>query len=84
MYLENIMENGAFALLEQMFHFPYYFQKYSKLNLNFYFIFFQCCLKIENDAPVSWSKNSLWSKGLKWNWRFTDYGHKILYKLLLS
>ena len=28
---ENIMENGAFALLEQMLHFPYYFHKYSKL-----------------------------------------------------
>ena len=23
---ENIMENGAFALLEQMLHFPKYFQ----------------------------------------------------------
>ena len=23
---ENIMENGAFALLEQMLHFPLYFQ----------------------------------------------------------
>ena len=32
---ENIMENRAFALLEQMLHYPYYFQKYSKLNLNF-------------------------------------------------
>ena len=28
---ENIMENGAFALLEQMLHFPY-FQKYKKLT----------------------------------------------------
>ena len=28
----NIMENGAFALLEQMLHFPLYFRKYSKLN----------------------------------------------------
>ena len=35
---ENIMENGAFALLEQMLHFQY-FQKYSKLNLNFSRIF---------------------------------------------
>ena len=35
---ENIMENGAFAHLEQMLHFPEYFQKFSKLNffLNFY------------------------------------------------
>ena len=31
---ENIMENGAFALLKQMLHFPQYFQKYSKLNIN--------------------------------------------------
>ena len=29
---ENIMENGAFALLEQMLHFLKYFQKYSKLK----------------------------------------------------
>ena len=36
---ENIMENGAFALLEQMLHFPLYFQKYSKLNLIFSLIF---------------------------------------------
>ena len=28
---ESIMGNGAFALLEQMLHFPYYFQNYSKL-----------------------------------------------------
>ena len=48
---ENIMENGAFALLEQMLHFPKYFQNYSKLNLNF-LEFFQCCLKIENDVMV--------------------------------
>ena len=32
---ENIMENGEFALLEPMLHFPQYFQKYSKLNLKF-------------------------------------------------
>ena len=32
---ENIMENGAFALLEQMLHFPLYFQKCSNLNLIF-------------------------------------------------
>ena len=32
---ENIMESGAFAPKEQMLHFPYYFQKYSKLNLDF-------------------------------------------------
>ena len=37
---ENIMENGAFASEEQMLHFPYYFQKYSKLNLNIFFNFF--------------------------------------------
>ena len=46
---ENIMENGAFALLEQMLHFSLYFQKYSKLNLSELFVeFFQCHLKIEN------------------------------------
>ena len=32
---ENIMENEAFAPKEQMLHFPLYFQKYSKLNLDF-------------------------------------------------
>ena len=32
---ENILENGAFALLEQMLHFPLYFQKISKLKLYF-------------------------------------------------
>ena len=32
---ENIMENGAFALLEQMLHFQLYIQKNSKLNLKF-------------------------------------------------
>ena len=26
---ENIMENGAFAPMEQMLHFPWYFQKHS-------------------------------------------------------
>ena len=36
---ENIMENGAFAPNEQMLHFPLYFQKYSKLHLNFSLIF---------------------------------------------
>ena len=36
---ENIMENGAFALLEQMLHFP----KYK---------FFRCCLKIENNVMI--------------------------------
>ena len=48
---ENIMENGAFAHLEQMLHFPKYFQKYSKLNLNFSGIF-QSCLKIENGVMI--------------------------------
>ena len=32
---ENMIENGAFALLEQLLHFPQYFQKYSLLNLIF-------------------------------------------------
>ena len=57
---ENIMENGAFALLKQMLHFPKCFQKYSKLNLISSRFFFQCCLKIENDIMI---KNSLWSNG---------------------
>ena len=34
------MENGAFAPKEQMLHFAFFFQKYSKLNLNIYLIFF--------------------------------------------
>ena len=48
----NIMENRAFALLEQMLHFSSYFQKYSKLYLIFFLILFQCCLKIENDVMI--------------------------------
>ena len=48
----NIMENRAFAPLEQIIHFPYYFQKYSKLYINFSLFFFQCCLKIENDVMI--------------------------------
>ena len=48
---ENIMENEAFAQLEQMLHFPKYFQKYSKIYLNFLEIF-QYCLKIENDVMI--------------------------------
>ena len=49
---ENIMENGAFALLEQMLQFPSYnyFQKNSKLKD--FLDFFQCCLKIENDVMI--------------------------------
>ena len=43
------MEKGAFALLEQMLHFPY-FQKYSKPGI--FIKFFQCCLKIENDVMI--------------------------------
>ena len=56
------MENGVFAHLEQMLHFPLYYQKYSKLNLIFMLIFFNVVLKSENDAQ---SKNCLWSKGLR-------------------
>ena len=41
------MENGAFALLEQMLHFPIIFSK-SKFFLGF----FQCCLKIEKDVMI--------------------------------
>ena len=44
---ENILKKQAFAPLEQMLHIPYYFQNYSKLNLNF-----SCCLKIENDVMI--------------------------------
>ena len=43
------MENGALSLLEQKLHFLYYFQKYSKLILNFSC---QCCLMIENDDMI--------------------------------
>ena len=39
---ENIMEIRAFALLEQMLHFPSCFQKYPKIDF-----FFQCGLNIE-------------------------------------
>ena len=46
---ENIMENGAFALLEQMLNFHYYFRKYSKLE---FLNFFSCFLKIENDVMI--------------------------------
>ena len=42
---ENFMENGAFALLEQMPHFPEYIQKYSKLKLFFFLIFFSVLSK---------------------------------------
>ena len=41
--LENIIENGSKCSI-----FNSIFQKYSKLNLNF----FQCCLKIENDVMI--------------------------------
>ena len=46
---ETMMENGAFALLEQMLHFPY-FQKYYMTEI--FHKFFQCCLKIENDVMI--------------------------------
>ena len=45
------MENGAFAHLEQMLHFPKYIQNYSKLYLIF-LDFFQYCLNIENDVMI--------------------------------
>ena len=57
---ENIMENGAFALLEQMLHFPQK-RKCSIFHIIFKSIqtltsifleFFQCCLKIENDVMI--------------------------------
>ena len=40
---ENIMENGAFALLD----FPLYFQKYSK-----FFLIFFLCLKVGNYVMI--------------------------------
>ena len=55
MFFENIMENGAFALLEQMFNFPWCFQKYSKFYLNLIFHEFFECL----------SKNRKWCHDLK-------------------
>ena len=39
---ENIMESGAFALLEQMLHFPSYFQKYSNKRKQDNMICFFC------------------------------------------
>ena len=49
---ENIMENGVLVYLEQMLHFPEYFQ-----NLSLFFLtFFQCCLKIENDVMIAYKK----------------------------
>ena len=50
--LENIIENGAFAPKEQMLHFPSYFQKYSTLDFKFILNFFQCSLKIEHDVMI--------------------------------
>ena len=49
--LNNIMENGAFALLEQMLHFSIKFSKVFK-TLTLIFFFFQFCLKIENDVMI--------------------------------
>ena len=46
---ENLMENGAFALLEQMLLFTIIFSKVSKTNIKIFLNFFQNCLKIEND-----------------------------------
>ena len=45
------MENGALAPLEQMLHFPFYFQKFKNLIKSF-LEFFQCCLKTENDVMI--------------------------------
>ena len=44
---ENIMENGAFALKEQMLHFHNIFKSIQTSTE-----FFQCCLKIENDVMI--------------------------------
>ena len=48
---ENIMENGAFALLEQMLHFSYIFKSVQNLCKCF-LIFCQCYLKIVNDVMI--------------------------------
>ena len=48
---ENIVENGAFAPLEQMLHFPWYLQKYSKLYLNVSWIF-SMLSKNRNDVMI--------------------------------
>ena len=58
---ENIMKNGAFPPLEQMLHFPWYFQKYSKLYLNFFMTFFNVVWK----KKMSWSKKAYGVKGYK-------------------
>ena len=54
MYWKILWKIDHFLSLEQMLHFPEYFQKYSKLYLIFFFFFFffQFCLKIENDVMI--------------------------------
>ena len=50
---ENVMENGAFALSEQMLHFPsIIFSKVFKTLFKIFLDFFQCCLKIEKDVII--------------------------------
>ena len=57
---ENIMENGAFFLCANA-PFSIINSKVIKTLLKFFFIFYLCYLKNENDVMI---KNSLWSKGL--------------------
>ena len=45
------MENGAFALLEQMLHFHNIFNHIQNFT-EFFLESFQCCLKIENDVMI--------------------------------
>ena len=40
------MENGAFALLEQILNFPEHFRKYSKLNLKVLWTFKKTFFKL--------------------------------------
>ena len=48
---KNIMENGVFALGANA-PFSIIFSKVFKTSLKFFLIFFQCCLKIENDVMI--------------------------------
>ena len=63
---ENFIENGAFALLEQMLYFPWYFQKYSKLSLKFSWIFSML------------SKNRKWFNDLKIAYGVKGYTAKVV------
>ena len=53
----HLPENAVFYM--PIINSPFFLKKYLKLFL-FFLEFFQCCLKIENDAIIL----SLWRKGL--------------------